>query len=412
MSNPPIARPGGRRADELRPLSHHARLHPPRRRLGADRRAATRACCAPRASRRACPPFLKGKGQGWLTAEYGMLPRATNTRMRREAAEGKQSGRTQEIQRLIGRCCARSPTSPRSASARSGSTATCCRPTAARAARRSPAPASRSPTPSRGAGRAALVAGEPLRDLVAAVSVGVVGGVPLLDLDYAEDSGCDTDMNVVMTGARRLRRGAGHRRGRAVHARRAGRAARRSAQRGIARLVRGAEARRWRRDRDRVPCVGSSSPRTTRASCASSGGCSRRSASTWSRRRELGIPEADEPHVDLRRERARQGAARERAGAAAGARRRLRALRRGARRRAGRAERALRRRAEVRRAQQREAGRGARGRRRPARALLLRAGAGAPRRRPGADHRRGPLARRRSSTRRAAPAASATTRTS
>ncbi len=102
-----LSRAGGRRADELRALSHHAPLHDARRRLGADRSGATRACCARRASRKACRRFLKGKGQGWLTAEYGMLPRATNTRTRREAAEGKQSGRTQEIQRLIGRIASR-----------------------------------------------------------------------------------------------------------------------------------------------------------------------------------------------------------------------------------------------------------------------------------------------------------------
>jgi ribonuclease PH len=88
------------------------------------------------------PPFLRGKGQGWVTAEYGMLPRSTHTRSAREAAKGKQSGRTQEIQRLIGRSLRAVTDLRRSASARSRSTATCCRPTAAPAPPPSPAPAS------------------------------------------------------------------------------------------------------------------------------------------------------------------------------------------------------------------------------------------------------------------------------
>jgi ribonuclease PH len=147
------------------------------------------------------PGFLRGKGQGWLTAEYGMLPRSTNTRMRREAAEGRQSGRTQEIQRLIGRSLRavvdlaalgertiridcdvlQADGGTRCASITGGYVALADAIAWCRARR--------------------VLAGEPLRDRVAAVSVGVVGGVPLLDLDYAEDSGCDTDMNVVMTGA-------------------------------------------------------------------------------------------------------------------------------------------------------------------------------------------------------------------
>ena len=83
--------------------SPHPRLHQARRRLGAGRVRRHPRASAPRASRRGCRPFLKGKGEGWLTAEYGMLPRATHTRSEREAARGKQSGRTHEIQRLIGR---------------------------------------------------------------------------------------------------------------------------------------------------------------------------------------------------------------------------------------------------------------------------------------------------------------------
>jgi ribonuclease PH len=147
------------------------------------------------------PPFLKGKGQGWLTAEYGMLPRATNTRMRREAAEGKQSGRTQEIQRLIGRSL-RAVVDLGALGERTlkidcdvlqadGGTR-CASITGACVAVIDAVAWCR---------KHGLVSGEPIRDMVSAVSVGIVDGVPLLDLDYAEDSSCDTDMNVVMTGA-------------------------------------------------------------------------------------------------------------------------------------------------------------------------------------------------------------------
>jgi ribonuclease PH len=145
------------------------------------------------------PGFLKGKGQGWLTAEYGMLPRATNTRMRREAAEGRQSGRTQEIQRLIGRSL-RAVTDLSKLGERTikidcdvlqadGGTR-CASITGACVALADAVAWCRTQ---------GLVSAEPLTGFVAAVSVGVVGGVPVLDLDYTEDSGCDTDMNVVMT---------------------------------------------------------------------------------------------------------------------------------------------------------------------------------------------------------------------
>ncbi len=147
------------------------------------------------------PPFLKGKGQGWVTAEYGMLPRATNTRMRREAAEGKQSGRTQEIQRLIGRSM-RSVIDLAALGERTirldcdviqadGGTR-CASITGACVALHDAIAWCKA----RGG-----VTGEPLKGFVAAVSVGIVAGEAVLDLDYAEDSGCDTDMNVVMTGA-------------------------------------------------------------------------------------------------------------------------------------------------------------------------------------------------------------------
>jgi ribonuclease PH len=147
------------------------------------------------------PPFLKGKGQGWVTAEYGMLPRATNTRGNREAASGKQSGRTQEIQRLIGRSLRtitdlaklgeRQITIDCDVLQADGGTR-CASITGAMVALADAVAWLRAK---------GLVAQDPLRDFVAAVSVGIVGGEPVLDLDYIEDSGCDTDMNVVMTGA-------------------------------------------------------------------------------------------------------------------------------------------------------------------------------------------------------------------
>jgi len=147
------------------------------------------------------PPFLKGKGSGWVTAEYGMLPRATHTRGAREAAAGKQSGRTQEIQRLIGRSL-RSVTDMAVLGERQvtidcdvlqadGGTR-CASITGAMVALADAIEHLR---------KAGLVAGNPLRDYVAAISVGIVEGEAVLDLDYAEDSSCDTDMNVVMTGA-------------------------------------------------------------------------------------------------------------------------------------------------------------------------------------------------------------------
>ena len=147
------------------------------------------------------PPFLKGKGTGWVTAEYGMLPRATHTRGNREAASGKQSGRTQEIQRLIGRSL-RAVTDMAVLGERQvtidcdvlqADGGTRCASTTGSMVALADAIA--------GLKSAGLVAGSPLRDFVAAVSVGIVGGKPVLDLDYEEDSGSDTDMNVVMTGA-------------------------------------------------------------------------------------------------------------------------------------------------------------------------------------------------------------------
>jgi ribonuclease PH len=147
------------------------------------------------------PGFLKGKGQGWVTAEYGMLPRSTNTRMDREAARGKQSGRTQEIQRLIGRAL-RAVVDMKALGERTiqidcdviqadGGTRTAGITGAYVALQDAVAFLLEKK----------LIAASPIQDAVAAVSVGIYEGTPVLDLDYAEDSACDTDMNVVMTGS-------------------------------------------------------------------------------------------------------------------------------------------------------------------------------------------------------------------
>jgi len=147
------------------------------------------------------PGFLRGQGRGWLSAEYGMLPRATNTRSAREAASGKQSGRTQEIQRLIGRSL-RAVTDLSLLGERTiqidcdviqadGGTRTASITGAYVAAHDAATLLLR-----RGA-----IAKLPLKDCVAAVSVGIYRGIPVLDLDYAEDASCGTDMNVVMTGS-------------------------------------------------------------------------------------------------------------------------------------------------------------------------------------------------------------------
>ena len=145
------------------------------------------------------PPWLKGQGRGWVTAEYGMLPRATHTRGDREAARGKQSGRTQEIQRLIGRSLRavfdldalgeRTISLDCDVLQADGGTRTAAI-TGAFVAAHDAVSWMRAQ---------GLVSANPIRDFVGAVSVGIVAGVPLLDLDYAEDSACDTDMNVVMT---------------------------------------------------------------------------------------------------------------------------------------------------------------------------------------------------------------------
>ena len=147
------------------------------------------------------PPFRRNTGKGWVTAEYGMLPRATTTRTQRESTAGKVGGRTQEIQRLIGRSL-RAVTGWRSSgSGRSRSIATSFRRTAARAPRRFPARSSRSCSPINKMREQDLIRTMPVTDFVAATSVGIVGGEPMLDLAYVEDSKADVDMNVIKTGA-------------------------------------------------------------------------------------------------------------------------------------------------------------------------------------------------------------------
>ena len=191
-------RTSGRRPDELRPLAITRGFTRHAEGSVLIEMGDTHVLCTASVEE-GVPSFLKGKGQGWLTAEYGMLPRATNTRMRREAAEGRQSGRTQEIQRLIGRSL-RAVTDLAALGDRTlkidcdvlqadGGTR-CASITGACVAAADAFAWCRA----RG-----LITGNPLREFVAAVSVGVVDGRPLLDLDYGEDSGCDTDMNVVMT---------------------------------------------------------------------------------------------------------------------------------------------------------------------------------------------------------------------
>ena len=147
------------------------------------------------------PGFLRGKNQGWVTAEYGMLPRSTGSRMDREASKGKQSGRTQEIQRLIGRSLRaiidlgklgeRSIQIDCDVIQADGGTRTASI-TGAYVALHDAISLLL---------KKGLIKESPLKDSVAAISVGIYKGSPVLDLDYIEDSDCDTDMNVVMTGS-------------------------------------------------------------------------------------------------------------------------------------------------------------------------------------------------------------------
>ena len=193
-------RTAGRAADALRPVQILRRytMHAEGSVLVAF--GHTKVLCTASVDERV-PPHKRGSGEGWVTAEYGMLPRATHTRGDREAARGKQSGRTQEIQRLIGRSL-RAVFDLSALGERTihldcdvlqadGGTRTAAI-TGAWVA------ASDAVQWLLDQGR---IPASPIRDAVAAVSVGIVKGTPMLDLEYVEDAGCDTDMNVVMTGS-------------------------------------------------------------------------------------------------------------------------------------------------------------------------------------------------------------------
>jgi len=197
---PTIARPSGRAADQLRPFSLERGFTRYAEGSVLVKAGDTHVLCTASVLDKV-PPFLKGKGEGWVTAEYGMLPRATHTRGDREAARGKQSGRTQEIQRLIGRSL-RAVFDLKALGERTihldcdviqadGGTRTAAITGAWVAAHDAVATLL----------AAGKIATSPITGAVAAVSVGIVQGTPLLDLEYVEDVACDTDMNVVMTGA-------------------------------------------------------------------------------------------------------------------------------------------------------------------------------------------------------------------
>ncbi len=193
-------RPSQRRADEIRPIRIERNFTRHAEGSVLIRMGDTHVLCTA-SIEESVPPFLRGKGQGWVTAEYGMLPRSTHTRSAREAAKGKQTGRTQEIQRLIGRSL-RAVVDLKALGERQ-ITLDC------------------DVLQADGGTRCASITGawialwdaceklvasgklteNPIRDHVAAISVGIYKGTPVLDLDYPEDSDCDTDMNVIMTGS-------------------------------------------------------------------------------------------------------------------------------------------------------------------------------------------------------------------
>ena len=196
-------RPSGRKLSELRPISIETGVMGHAEGSCLIRVGGTHVLCSASIEDKP-PPFLRGTGQGWVTAEYGMLPRATHSRNRREAASGKQSGRTQEIQRLIGRSLRagvdrlalgerqividcdviQADGGTRCAAITGGWVALRLAVNKLLAARQ--------------------LTSDPILDHVAAVSCGIYAGQPVLDLDYAEDSEAGTDGNFVMTGAGRL----------------------------------------------------------------------------------------------------------------------------------------------------------------------------------------------------------------
>ena len=195
-----FSRSGARAADQLRPvrMTRGYTMHAEGSVLIEF--GNTKVLCTASVEERV-PPHKRGSGEGWVTAEYGMLPRATHTRSDREAARGKQSGRTQEIQRLIGRSL-RAIFDLKKLGERTiqldcdviqadGGTRTAAITGAFVAAQDAV----------NGLLKAGKITESPITAAVAAISVGIVQGTPLLDLEYTEDSACDTDMNVVMTGA-------------------------------------------------------------------------------------------------------------------------------------------------------------------------------------------------------------------
>ncbi len=193
-------RPSGRRPDELRLVNLTRAFTKHAEGSVLVEFGATKVLCTASVEEKV-PPFLRDSGRGWITAEYGMLPRSTHTRSDREAARGKQSGRTQEIQRLIGRSL-RAVVDLAALGQRSiqldcdviqadGGTRTAAI-TGAYVALQDAVDWLLA---------RALLKASPIRDSVAAISVGVYAGTAILDLDYAEDSACETDMNVVMTGS-------------------------------------------------------------------------------------------------------------------------------------------------------------------------------------------------------------------
>lgn len=197
--NQPYQRPSQRKASELRPVTITRSFTKHAEGSVLIEFGDTKVLCTASILEKV-PPHQKGSGAGWVTAEYGMLPRSTHTRSDREAARGKQSGRTQEIQRLIGRAM-RSVFDLKVLGERTihldcdvlqadGGTRTAAITGAYVAARDAVNLLLKNK----------VISSDPILDSVAAISVGIYQGVPVLDLDYAEDSACDTDMNIVMTG--------------------------------------------------------------------------------------------------------------------------------------------------------------------------------------------------------------------
>lgn len=192
-----MSRPNGRAADQLRPVTIHREFTCHAEGSVLVSFGNTRVICTASVEE-GVPRFLRGKGQGWVTAEYGMLPRSTNTRMGREAARGKQGGRTVEIQRLIGRSLRaaldmgklgeHTITIDCDVIQADGGTRTAAITGACVAL----------VDAIRFMQRKGMITTDPLREMVASVSVGMVDGTPVLDLDYPEDSSADTDMNVIM----------------------------------------------------------------------------------------------------------------------------------------------------------------------------------------------------------------------